>query len=56
MLMRIVGTAIDPALAGMYIETNQSIIDIDGITQHFSSAESYNLIFLTGILLSIVSD
>jgi hypothetical protein len=34
---------------------NQSIIDIGGITQHFPSAESYDLIFLTGILLSIVS-
>lgn len=55
MLMRIVGSAIGPALAGMYMQANQSIIDIGGIAQHFSSAESYNLIFLTGILLSIVS-
>jgi MFS family permease len=55
MLMRIVGSAIGPTLAGMYMQTNQSIIDIGGITQHFPSAESYNLIFLTGILLSIVS-
>ena len=50
-----VGSAIGPAFAGMYMQNNQSIIDIGGITQHFPSAESYDLIFLTGILLSIVS-
>ncbi len=55
MLMRIVGSAIGPALAGMYMQANQSIIDIGAITQHFPSEESYNLIFLTGVLLSIVS-
>lgn len=55
MLMRIVGSAIGPALAGMYMQANQSIINIGGIIQHFPSAESYNLIFLTGVLLSIVS-
>jgi MFS family permease len=30
MLMRIVGSAIGPALAGMYMQTNQSIIDMVG--------------------------
>jgi len=55
MLMRIVGSAIGPALAGMYMQANQSIINIGGIIQQFPSAESYNLIFLTGVLLSIVS-
>ena len=54
-LMRIVGSAIGPALAGMYMQSNQSIIDIGGIIQHLPSAESYNLIFLTGMLLSIVA-
>jgi hypothetical protein len=44
MLMRIVGTAIGPAVAGMYMQANQSIIE--GITRHFSSPESYILIFL----------
>jgi MFS family permease len=55
MLMRIVGSAIGPALAGMYMQSNQSIIDIGGIIQHLPSGESYNLIFITGILLSVVS-
>jgi MFS family permease len=55
MLMRIVGSAIGPALAGMYMQSNQSIIDIGGIIQHLPSGESYNLIFITGILLSVVT-
>ena len=54
-LMRIVGSAIGPALAGMYMQSNQSIIDIGGIIQHLPSAESYNLIFLTGMLLSVIA-
>ena len=37
------------------MQANQSIINIGGIIQQFPSAESYNLIFLTGVLLSIVS-
>ena len=53
-LMRIIGSSIGPALAGMYMQTNQSIINIGGIIQRFPSAESYNLIFLTGMLLSVV--
>jgi MFS family permease len=54
-LMRIVGSSIGPALAGMYMQSNQSIIDIGGIIQHLPSAESYNLIFLTGMLLSVIA-
>ena len=55
MLMRIVGSAIGRHWQECICKLNQSIINIGGIAQHFSSAESYNLIFLTGILLSIVS-
>jgi MFS family permease len=55
MLMRIVGSAIGPALAGMYMQSNQSIIDIGGIIQHLPSGESYNLIFITGVVLSLVT-
>jgi MFS family permease len=55
MLMRIVGSAIGPALAGMYMQSNQSIINIGGIIQHLPSGEFYNLIFITGILLSVIT-
>jgi hypothetical protein len=53
--MRIVGSAIGPALAGMYMQSNQSIINIVGVARYFPSAESYNFIFLTGMLLSIIA-
>ena len=55
MLMRIVGAAVGPALAGMYMQSNQSILKINGMAQHFPSAESYNLIFITAAALSILS-
>ena len=54
-LMRIVGASIGPALAGMYMQTHQSILNLDGIAQSFPSAESYNLIFLTATILSVAS-
>jgi MFS family permease len=55
MLMRIVGAAVGPALAGMYMQSNQSILRINGMAQYFPSAESYNLIFITATALSILS-
>jgi ABC-type transport system involved in multi-copper enzyme maturation permease subunit len=55
MLMRIVGAAVGPALAGMYMQSNQSILRINGIAQYFPSAESYNLIFITAMALPILS-
>jgi MFS family permease len=54
-LMRIVGSAVGPAIAGMYMQSNQSILIIGGITRFFPSIESYNLIFLTAMIVSIVS-
>ena len=54
-LMRIVGSAIGPALAGMYMQSNQSIINIARVAQYFPSTSSYNQVFMTGILLSIVA-
>ena len=55
MLMRIIGAAVGPALAGMYMQSNQSVLSVNGIAQYFPSAESYNLIFLTATALSILS-
>ena len=55
MLMRIVGAALGPALAGMYMQSNKSILRINGIAQYFPSGESYNLIFLTATALSLLS-
>jgi hypothetical protein len=39
----------------MYMQTHQSILNLDGIVQSFPSAESYNLIFLTATILSVAS-
>ena len=53
--MRIIGASIGPAVAGMYMQSNQSILTIGGIARFFPSIESYNLIFLTAAIVSIVS-
>ena len=55
MLMRIIGAAVGPALAGMYMQSNQSILKVNGIVQYFPSVDSYNLIFLTATAISILS-
>jgi MFS family permease len=53
LLMRVIGSSIGPALAGMYMQANQSVLGISGIAQSFPSLVSYNMIFLTaGILAS----
>lgn len=54
-LMRIIGAAIGPALAGMYMQTHQSLVNTNGIAQYFPSADSFNLIFLSAVILSVVS-
>jgi len=55
MLMRIVGSSIGPALAGMYMQTHQSLLNVSGYIQSFPSLISFNMIFLTAAVFSIVS-
>lgn len=55
MLMRIFGAALGPALAGMYMQSDQSILTLNGVAHYFPSSDSYNLIFITATALSIVS-
>jgi len=52
-LIRIIGASIGPTIAGMYMQTHQ--VMISGFTAHFPSADSYNLIFLTATIISVVS-
>jgi hypothetical protein len=54
-LMRIIGASIGPALAGMYMQTYQSMLNIHNISQYFPSTVSFNLIFLSAVVLSIAS-
>jgi MFS family permease len=54
-LMRIVGASIGPALAGMYMQTNQTLIDVSGILNYFPSAISFEFIFLSAVIVSVAS-
>ncbi|HEY9492442.1 MAG TPA: hypothetical protein VIP56_10690, partial [Nitrososphaeraceae archaeon] len=40
MLIRIIGSSIGPAMAGMYMQTFQSNINTHGFIQHFPSSIS----------------
>ncbi len=45
-LLRYIGSAIGPAVAGMLMQANQSVINTaDGISRSFPSKASYNFIF-----------
>ena len=52
-LIRIIGASIGPAMAGMYMQTHKT--SIPGIVGTFPTPDSYNLIFITATLISIVS-
>ncbi|MDQ3807785.1 MAG: MFS transporter, partial [Thermoproteota archaeon] len=54
-LMRIIGSSIGPALAGMYMQANQSAVVIAGQAASFPNANAYNSIFLTAVILSVAS-
>ncbi len=52
-LLFLVGMSIGPAISGMFME--QYRIIVDAVVGSYPSGEAYNLIFLTGALISIVS-
>jgi MFS family permease len=52
LLMRVIGSSIGPALAGMYMQSNQSVLGISGIIQSFPSLVSFDMIFLTAGILA----
>ena len=54
-LMRIIGAAIGPALAGMYMQTHQSLLNVNGISGYFPSATSFNMIFISAVAFSFAS-
>jgi MFS family permease len=51
-LLLFVGMAIGPALAGVYMENHETV---EGVEGSYPSPDSYNLVFLTGGLLSAAS-
>jgi MFS family permease len=54
-MLRIVGSSIGPALAAMYMQTNQSLVNIKGITELLPSSFSFDLIFLSALVFSIAA-
>jgi MFS family permease len=51
-LFNLVGGSIGPAIAGIYMQTNQAIVK--GVAGSFPSPDSYNLIFLSLALASLI--
>jgi MFS family permease len=54
-LIRIIGSAIGPALAAMYMQMNQSILNINGVMRSFPSDMAFDMIFTTASVIAIVS-
>ncbi len=54
-LLRIVGSSIGPALAGVYMQMYQSSVEIAGSLMSFPSTQAFSIIFLTAALLSVAS-
>lgn len=55
-MLRIIGSSIGPALAAMYMQTNQSVFSIGGgIIESLPSYYAFDLIFITALLFSLVS-
>ena len=54
-LLRIVGSSIGPALAGVYMQMYQSGIAVEGATTNYPSMQAYDSIFLTASVLSLAS-
>jgi MFS family permease len=54
-LLRIIGSSIGPALAAMYMEINQTSLNINGNETYFPSPFAFDMIFLSAIILSIIA-
>ena len=54
-LLRILGSSVGPALAGVFMQTFQSTAEVAGTRMVFPSMEAYSLIFLTAMMLSVLS-
>jgi MFS family permease len=53
--LRILGSSIAPAVAGMLLQQYQYTVNKGGTMQSFPSSEAYNIIFLIASILSIIS-
>ncbi len=54
-LLRILGSSVGPALAGVYMQTFQATAEVAGTRMVFPSMQAYSVIFLTAMMLFILS-
>jgi MFS family permease len=54
-LMRIIGSSIGPALAATYMQTNQTLLSLNGVPLYYPSSLSFSLIFLSAVITSVAS-
>ena len=48
----LIGTSVGPVLVGIFMQANQTLLPLIG---SFPAPQSYNLIFLTAALMSVLS-
>lgn len=51
-VLYLIGTSVGPVIAGIFMQMYQTTIQ--GIVGSFAASQSYNLIFITAILMSMV--
>ena len=51
-LLYLIGTSVGPVLAGVFMQANQTLLPLIG---SFPAPQSYNLIFLTATIMSVLS-
>lgn len=51
-LVRIIGSAIGPALAAMYMQTSQTVIDVGAVTRSYPSDFAFVMIFSSATLIA----
>ncbi|MGD1834781.1 MAG: MFS transporter, partial [Nitrososphaeraceae archaeon] len=54
-LLKLIGNAIGPALAAIFLQNFQYSVYLDNIIKYFPSVQSYNFIFLSSVIVSIMS-
>jgi hypothetical protein len=54
-LVRIIGSAIGPALAAMYMQTSQTILDEGAVSRAYPSDFAFVMIFSSATLIAAVS-
>lgn len=54
-LIYLMGTSVGPVIAGIFMQANQVFVKGISSGESFPTSQSYNLIFLTGTLLSRIS-